>query len=138
MTTVNPLLGKHLLIVEDDWLLQNLLSIKLTPLKEQGATIDAAFDGTKAVELVKIKRPDVILLDLLLPGMTGFEFLESAQKTDTTFREVPVIVFSNLNSQEDRDRARTLGVKEFMHKSDSTIEEISEMLLKVLAETPAQ
>lgn len=127
-----PLTGKRLLIVEDDWLLQNLLSTKLAPLTEEGVILSSAFDGTKALELAKERRPDVILLDILLPGMTGFEFLEAMQKHDPSFREVPVIVFTNLNSDEDRDHAKDLGVRDFMPKADSTIEDIVEKVKEVL------
>jgi CheY-like chemotaxis protein len=129
------LTGKKLLIVEDDWLLQNLLSTKLTPLTEQGVLLSSAFDGDKAVEMAKASRPDVILLDILLPGMTGFEFLETMQKADPSFRDVPVIVFTNLNSEEDREHAKKLGVRDFMPKADSTIDDIAKRIESVLGET---
>lgn len=125
---------KRLLIVEDDWLLQNLLANKLAPLREQGITVDIAFDGIEAFKLAQANRPDIILLDILLPGMTGFEFLETLQEQDPTFRQVPVIVFSNLNSDTDRERATALGVRVFMHKADSTLEEIVEKIEELVRE----
>lgn len=134
MASASALSGKHLLIVEDDWLLQNLLSTKVAPLKERGVTVESAFDAAKAIECVKARRPDAILLDILLPGMTGFEFLETVQKEDPSFKDVPVIVFTNLNAETDREKAKTLGVREFMHKADSTLEEILAKLETVLNE----
>lgn len=128
------LTGKRLLIVEDDWLLQNLISTKLAPLREKGILVDAAFDGPKAMEMAKAHRPDAILLDIMLPGMTGFEFLETIQKEIPTFKDVPVIVFTNLNGDEDRDQAQKLGVREFMYKADSTPGEIVEKLEALLRE----
>jgi putative two-component system response regulator len=132
--TDSKLAGKRLLIVEDDWVLQDLMTNKLSPLKELGLVMDSAFDGAKAVELAEANRPDVILLDILLPGMTGFEFLEAMQKKDPSFRNIPVIVFTNLNSHEDREQGHRLGVKEFIHKADSSLEEISAKLEKVFAD----
>ncbi|MES2994712.1 MAG: response regulator [Patescibacteria group bacterium] len=131
-TEERSLAGRHLLIVEDDWLLQNLLTNKLSALKTRGVAITSAFDGEKAVEEVRKQKPDVILLDILLPGMTGFEFLKHMQGEDPTFKDIPVIVFSNLSSESDREKAHALGVREFIHKSDSTIEEISLMIESVL------
>jgi CheY-like chemotaxis protein len=128
------LVGKRLLIVEDDWLLQNLISTKLAPLRESGVLVDAAFDGPKAMEMATAHRPDAILLDIMLPGMTGFEFLDTIQKNDPTFIQIPVIVFTNLNGDEDRDTAKKLGVREFMYKADSTPGEIVEKLGQVLKE----
>ncbi len=128
------LAGKRLLIVEDDWLLQNLISSKLASLRESGVLVDAAFDGPKAMEMATAHRPDAILLDIMLPGMTGFEFLETIQKKDPTFAKIPVIVFTNLNGDEDRDMAKKLGVREFMYKADSTPGEIVEKLGVLLEE----
>lgn len=126
------LAGKRLLIVEDDWLLQNLLSTKLMPLRERGVEVDSAFDGEKAIETAKKNRPDIILLDILLPGMTGYEFLEAMQKEDPTFKNIPVIVFTNLNSQEDREHAEKLGVRDFMPKAEATPSQIVEKLEEVM------
>lgn len=126
--SVKKLTGKRLLIVEDDWLLQNLISTKLAPLRDKGVIVDAAFDGPKAMAMAKAHRPDVILLDIMLPGMTGFEFLETVQKEDPTFIQIPVIVFTNLNGDADREQAKKLGVQEFMYKADCTPDEIVEKL----------
>lgn len=132
--SAGALTGKRLLIVEDDWLLQNLISTKLAHLREKGVLVDAAFDGPKAMEMATLHRPDAILLDIMLPGMTGFEFLETIQKKDPTFIQIPVIVFTNLNGDEDRDTAQKLGVREFMYKADSTPGEIVEKLGNILEE----
>lgn len=126
------LAGKRLLIVEDDWLLQNLLSTKLTPLRERGVEVEPAFDGEKAIDMAKKNRPDIILLDILLPGMTGYEFLEAMQREDPTFKDIPVIVFTNLNSQEDREHAEKLGVHDFMPKAESTPQQIVEKIEEVM------
>lgn len=129
----HALAGKHLLVVEDDWLLQNLLSTKLAPLAHEGVVIQPVFDGNSAMEAARKDRPDMILLDILLPGMTGFEFLEAMHKEDPAFRTVPVIVFSNLDAEKDRARAKELGVAGFMNKSATTMEEIVEKVSSVLA-----
>jgi DNA-binding response OmpR family regulator len=128
------LAGKTLLIVEDDWILQNLLINKLGDLQKRGTKILSAFDGKKAVELAKENRPNLILLDILLPEMTGFEFLKELYKEDESYKKIPVIVFSNLSSEADREQGRELGVREYLVKADTSVEEITEKIIAILSE----
>jgi DNA-binding response OmpR family regulator len=105
--------GIRVFIVEDDSLLRNLLRTKL-----EASSFPAGFavDGAGAVSKILEFRPQVIILDLMLPVMNGFEILEELKK-NATLKSVPVIVFSNRDSQEDKQRVFDLGADRFFVKA---------------------
>lgn len=111
---------KTVFLIEDDRFLREMLSQKLMDHKIK---VDAAVDGKTALEMIKTVKPDLILSDLLLPDADGFEILGVIQKTPS-FAEVPVLVLSNLDKMEDIKRAKDLGAKDFMVKSNFTSNEI--------------
>lgn len=108
------------MVVEDDKFLRELFIRKLF---SEGFKVENAIDAKGAFEILERWKPHIILLDLILPGVDGFEIL-SRLKKDDRFKEIPVIVLSNLGQQEDIDRAMTLGAKDFMVKANFTLEEI--------------
>ena len=113
---------KKVLIVEDDKFLREMLSQKLI---EQGIHVEAAVDGKNAVEKLKSYVPDVMLLDLLLPDMDGFHVLQNI-KDDPALSSIITLVLSNLDKVEDVKKAKELGAKDFMIKSNYTSTEIVE------------
>ena len=86
-------MAKKILIIEDDSFLQGLASRKL---QSQGYEISIAKDAEEGLKVLEGNVPDMILLDLLLPNVDGFEFLEKIRANDT-WKDIPVIVFSNLS-----------------------------------------
>ncbi len=120
---------KKILIIEDDTFLQELESNRL---KKDNYEIIAAGTGDEALE--KINKPgiDLILLDLILPGVDGFDILKTI-KENTATKKIPVIVFSNLSEEEDIKKAKKLGAKEFMVKSNFSLAELSEHINKILS-----
>lgn len=108
------------MVVEDDKFLRELFIRKLF---SEGFKVENAIDAKGAFEILERWKPHIILLDLILPGVDGFEIL-SRLKKDDRFKEIPVIVLSNLGQQEDIDRAMALGAKDFMVKANFTLEEI--------------
>ncbi len=119
-----------LLVVEDDKFLRDLLVGKLT---REGYKIVEAHDGREGISEAKKSQPHLILLDLIMPGIDGFGVLEAVKKDpDTT--KIPVVILSNLGSQEDIDRAMALGAKEFLVKAQHTPQEIVNTIKKVLDE----
>jgi DNA-binding response OmpR family regulator len=104
------------LVVEDDPLLKNLLAVKLTA---SGCTPLYVDDGLKAFDLALTFRPDVILLDLMIPGLDGFGVLEQLGKSE--LKNIPVFVFSNKSSEEDKQRAFSLGAKLFRQKAETSL-----------------
>jgi CheY-like chemotaxis protein len=124
----------HILVVED---YQNLQIIYKTALINAGHQVDVVSDGLEALELVKTKEPDLILLDLLLPHMGGLEFIKAYNLAEHP--RTAVVVFSNLYSPNLFEEAKGLGIKHYLTKSDFTPEEMVNFVNKALAEhTPAK
>lgn len=119
-----------ILVVEDDGFLRDLLSRKLT--HEQHNLLIAA-DGEEGLELATSEHPSIILLDLLLPGMNGFEVLEKIRANEGT-KDIPVIVLSNLGQESDIKRAREIGADEFLIKSNFSIDEVITKMKKLIQE----
>jgi len=121
-------MAKKILIIEDDKFLRELIAQKL--LKE-GYDIAEAVDGEKGLKSVKEEKPDLVLLDLILPGIDGFEVL-SEMKRDQAVSEIPVIVLSNLGQKDDIERALKLGATDYMIKAHFTPAEIIEKIKGIL------
>lgn len=121
--------GKNtILIIEDDKFLRDLITQKLQ--REGFATADAV-DGEEGLKMARENKPDLILLDLILPGIDGFEILKRV-KNDRTTAQIPVIVLSNLGQKEDMDRAVSLGAEDFMVKAHFTPGEIITKIKSIL------
>ena len=125
------LAGKKILIVEDDAFLHNLLADKLEQLRKNGIEVYPTFSGKEALEKAKEVHPDVVLLDVVLPGMNGFEVLEALRK-DPELKDVSVIILSNLNQDKDKERAKELGVTDYMVKANFMLEELVERIVTIL------
>ncbi len=121
-------MAKKILIIEDDKFLRELIAQKL--LKE-GYDIIEMVDGEKGLKSVKEDKPDLVLLDLILPGIDGFEVL-SEMKEDLALSQIPVIVLSNLGQKDDIERALKLGAIDYMIKAHFTPAEIIEKIKGVL------
>lgn len=126
--TVTPPLNPLVLIVEDDEFLRTLVAQKLT---QENFAVEAAIDGNEAFKIIKEKLPKIILLDLILPGMDGFEILDTLKKNPETSK-IPVIVLSNLGQREDIDRATAAGAEDYMIKANFTPGEIVQKVRSIL------
>lgn len=120
---------KRIVIVEDDKFLRDLISQKLS---REGFWVHAAENGEDGEKFIYEDNPDVILLDIILPGMDGFEVLERIKKNEKV-KNIPVLVLSNLSQKNDIDRAKELGAEDFMVKSNFTPGEISKKIKDILA-----
>lgn len=109
-----------ILIVEDDKFLKTLLE---KHLQRENFEVITAEDGETAVDKIVKERPDLILLDIILPKKSGFSVLEEINK-DENLRKIPVIIISNLGQQEDIERGKKLGAKEFLVKASLSLEEL--------------
>ena len=111
-----------ILVVEDDVTMREIVVHKLTTT---GFDVIEADNGKRAIEIWKKEKPDLVLLDLMLPEMDGFQILEGARKDgDEAIKKTSVIILSNLFSKEDIQRAKNLGIEDFMVKAYYTTEEI--------------
>jgi len=109
-----------ILIIEDDDFLRSLAVSKVT---NEGHDVSVAADGEEALEILKNEVPELILLDLMLPGVSGFEVLRSI-KNNSALADTKVIVFSNLGADEDITKAKEIGADEYMVKSNFTLDEL--------------
>lgn len=102
-------------------------------LGELGATLFTTDRGEEAIEIAKKEKPDIILLDILLPGMDGFEVLEKI-KSDEETKLIKVIILSNLSQKSDVDKGERLGASRFLIKATVDLDEIVSQVKAVLAE----
>jgi len=116
--------GIKVFVVEDDPLLRNLLSLRF---EKSSFPHEISIDGKDAIEPMIRFQPDVILLDLMLPGKSGFEVLSEIKATPQ-LSSVPVIIFSNRDSQEDRAKANKLGANGFYVKAMTDLSELVEKI----------
>ncbi len=111
---------KKIIIVEDEEILRNLLQKKLT---EEGYSVAVAENGEEGLVGIRENRPDLILLDIIMPKMGGFEMLEEMQK-DESISGIPVIVVSNSGQPVEIDRAQSLGAKDWLVKTEFDPQEV--------------
>lgn len=122
---------KKILVIEDERLLAEMCR---DALESAGFKVVLALGYLEGLETAKKEKPDLILLDILLPkGKTGIGFLEEMKK-DPEISEIPVVAFTNFDSVEIRERALALGVKEYLLKTDYVPKEIVEVVKKYLEE----
>src|SRR3990167_4645875 len=124
-------MGKKILIVEDDPLLHNLLSDKMAQLREKGIEVYPTMNAEEGLAKAREVIPDLVMLDIVLPGMTGFEFLEQLRK-EAGLEKTPVVVLSNLSDDSDKARAKSLGVIAYLVKADFSLGEISSAIEELL------
>lgn len=117
---------KHILVVEDERAIGKVLTLKL---EKSGFDVQYENNGELGLEAVDNSTFDLILLDLVMPVMDGFEFLEQlgSKKVKT-----PVIVLTNLSQDNDLARAKELGAKDYFIKSNTPLSEIVEKVNKTL------
>ena len=121
-------MDRKILIVEDDKFLRELIAQKLT---KEGYAIVEAIDGEEGIKKTKEEKPDLILLDLILPGADGFEVL-SQIKADPELSPIPIIILSNLGQKEDIEKGLKLGAEDYLIKAHFTPGEIIEKIKSIL------
>lgn len=112
---------KKLLLIEDDKFLVKFFGYKL---KKLGYSIILLEDGFNALKVVKKEKPNLIMLDLLLPKKNGFEVLSELKKTKEV-KSIPVIVVSRLGMKSDIEKVLKLGATKYLVKSESTFNDIA-------------
>jgi DNA-binding response OmpR family regulator len=116
------------LVVEDDKFLSNAYK---AGFEGEGLEVYIAYDGEEALKMAAEVKPDIILLDILIPKIDGFTVLQSL-KANKELEHIPVIVASNLGQQQDIDKGLQLGAIDYIVKSESSITEILGKIANVL------
>ncbi len=122
--------GKHkILIVEDDKFLRELAGTKL---EHEGFQVLGATDGREAIDMVTKENPEVVILDLILPNVDGYEVLRTL-RAKPEYAKLPIIVLSNMGSEEDIKKAKDLGATDFLIKAHFSFGDIIKKIHEVLA-----
>ena len=128
--TGNPILNsmKKIIVVEDEQILQKALSIELLG---SGFEVMSALDGQAGLVLIEKEIPDLVLLDLTMPKMNGFDVLKAMKSKDAT-KAIPVIILSNLGQDEDKERAMSLGATDYFVKSGTDLTLLTKKIEQLL------
>ncbi len=119
---------KKILFVEDEPSLQKTLGIKL---KQKGHEVISALDGETGLILAGKEKPNLILLDIILPKKSGFEVLQELKANEET-KEIPVIILTNLENIEEIEKALELGSTTYLVKANYSLDEVVEKIEKAL------
>ena len=119
---------KKILFVEDEPTLQKAVG---KFLENEGYEIKNAIDGELGVKIAKDFQPDLVLLDLILPKMNGFEVIEELKK-DSATKNIPIIVLTNFEGSADVEKAISLGATNYLVKANYELSEIVEKIKEVL------
>ena len=121
---------KKILLVEDD---SFIIDIYVTKLKEVGFSVQSAVNGEDALAKIKQGKPDLVLLDIVLPEVNGFEFLQEI-KSIPELKNVPVIVLSNLGQKKEVEKGLGLGAAKYLIKAHYTPSEVVAEIKQLLSE----
>jgi len=119
---------KKILFIEDEATLQEALGSFLT---QTGYKVINALDGEIGLRLAESEKPDLVLLDLILPKFGGFEVLEKLKRNKKT-QNIPVIVLTNMEKIEDVNKAIELGAKTYLVKTQYELDEVIDKIKKII------
>jgi len=120
---------KRILLAEDDKFISRAYKDGLT---RAGFEVETAYDGNEALKKIRANKPNLILLDLVMPDKDGFETLEELH-LDKKLKKIPVIVLSNLGQDSDVKKGKELGAVDYLIKSDHSMKEVIEKVKFYLA-----
>ena len=124
-------MGKKILFVEDDEGFFNLFSAALSM---RGYEIIHVVDGSQAVEKVKVEKPDLILLDIILPGMSGLDILKELKETEDT-KTIKVVMLTNFGTDSKVNKAVELGADDYLMKYNVVPSELPDKVASLLGES---
>lgn len=119
---------KKILLVEDDSFLISMYTVKF---ELENFEVVAAEDGEKGLSLAAEEKPDIILLDILLPKMNGFEVLKELKNNKET-NQIPVILLTNLSQKNEIEQGLALGAQDYLIKAHFMPSEVMDKIKKVL------
>jgi len=119
-------MAKKILLIEDEKLMINLLQKKLI---QEGYEVKVALNGEEGLKAMREEKPDVILLDIIMPKMGGFEVMEEMGK-DPALKEIPIIIISNSGQPVELDKAKELGAKDWLIKTEFDPQEVVDKVVK--------
>lgn len=121
-------MAKKILIIEDELILAEALKEKLTNI---GYETEAVYDGESGLQKIKEKKPDLLILDILLPGINGYQVLEQLKKESIT---LPILVVSNSGQPVEIEKAKLWGVNDFVIKVNFSLKDVEEKVKNLIGE----
>lgn len=122
--------SKHILLVEDDRVLRRACEASL---RRTGFAVTSAGDGQEALDHIKADVPDLVLLDLLMPRVSGLEVLRSL-RADTRTKGVPVLILSNSSREQDRAEISQLDIAGYLVKSNLSLQDLGHHVARLLGD----
>jgi DNA-binding response OmpR family regulator len=122
-----------ILFIEDDPLINKIYS---TRLKTDGHEVFTAENGEEGLKIAMDNNPDIVILDVMMPRVDGFEVLEKLRE-DERFKLKPIIMYSNLNNEEEIKRAKQMGVTEFVIKANLSPTQMVEKIKQYINVAPS-
>ncbi len=119
---------KKILLIEDEEIMIDLLQRKLT---REGYEVSVTRDGDEGLKAMREVKPDLILLDIIMPKMGGFEVMEEMNK-DPKLKQIPIIIVSNSGQPVELDNAQKLGAKDWLIKTEFDPQEVIEKVIKLI------
>ncbi|EKE25586.1 MAG: response regulator receiver protein [uncultured bacterium] len=121
-------MNKRLLIIEDDTVLQKALSSYLTA---ESFEVMCALDGEEGVKMAISEKPDLILLDIVLPKKDGYQVLQEVKANEES-KHIPIVLLTNLGSIADVEKALEMGATTYLVKADYKLEEVTAKIKEIL------
>ncbi len=122
-----PLANKRILVCDDDPVVRQLLQVNL---ELEGSEVLLSEDGEMGVRVAQSERPDLIILDVMMPGMDGYEVCEKLRKLEAT-RDIPIVFLSAMTGKADIEKGKMCGVTRYLTKpfdSEQLIDALDEVL----------
>ena len=124
--------AQRILLVEDDRFLRRACE---TALRQRGFAVSGVVDGEEALRAIEASAPDLVLLDLLMPKVTGLEVLRTLRARPET-QALPVLILSNSSREQDMEEIRQLGVAGYYVKADLSLQELGDRIQRLLGPEP--
>ncbi|OGZ17623.1 MAG: hypothetical protein A2Z78_00515 [Candidatus Nealsonbacteria bacterium RBG_13_36_15] len=121
-------MAKKILLIEDEQLMIELLERRLI---QEGYEASIAKDGVEGLEKMRKTMPDLILLDIIMPRMGGFEVMEKMNE-DKELKKIPIIIISNSGQPVELDRAKNLGARDWLIKTEFNPQEVIDKIIKLI------
>jgi len=121
-------MSSKILIIEDD---QRINKVYTAKLLIEGIEVSTALDGEEGLRRIYDEKPDLILLDLMLPKKSGFEILKEIKK-DEKVKDIPVLILSNLAQEKEIEEGLALGAQDYLVKTNYSIQQVMEKIKKTL------
>ncbi|PIR01807.1 MAG: response regulator [Candidatus Nealsonbacteria bacterium CG_4_9_14_0_2_um_filter_37_38] len=119
-------MAKKILLIEDEQIMFDLLQKKLSG---EGYEVSIAKDGEEGLRAMREVKPDLILLDIVMPKIGGFEVMEEMQK-EPELKKIPIIVISNSGQPVELDRAQKFGARDWLIKTEFDPQEVIDKVVK--------